>query len=427
MKLTTDDANLNYTATVVRVKHINELEGLDNLVGVPVLGAQALTTRDVVINGLYLVFTSEIQLSEEYASGNNLYRHSDRNADKDVKGYLEDNRRVRAIRLRGHRSDALIMPLSSLGVLGIPDSDLAELKEGDTFDSINDILVCNKFVRRNNSRVGIPNQTPWTRVEKRYFPEHFDTPNAFRVMNAIRGQLTVVTQKLHGTSVRIGHVNVPRKLKWWEKLANRVGIKVNDREWAYVYGSRRTIKDPDGDPGFYGTDLYTQIGRLEVEGLLPRGYVVYGEIVGYVPGTSTPIQEGFTYGYHPGGAGLYVYRVAHISDDGVSVDLSWEQVKEFCRNNGMKTVPELMNGYFIFDEDDIAPWLDTNFARDIGYVSALPVDDVDEGVCFRVDGLTPTIVKAKSPKFLQHETKMLDQEVLDIEEEGFVDESTVSE
>lgn len=424
--LSTNDANLNYTATVVRVKYFVDLEGLDNLVGVPVLGAQALTTKDVVINGLYLVFTSETQLSDEYAAGNNLYRHSDRNADKDVKGYLEDNRRVRAIRLRGHRSDALLMPLDSLRVLGITDSQLAELKEGDTFDSIDGVLVCNKFVRRTHTQ-SVATVKPWTRVEKRYFPEHFDTANAFRVMNVIKGQLTVVTQKLHGTSVRVGHVNVPRKLKWWEKLARKVGINVNDREWAYVYGSRRTIKDPDGEPGFYGTDLYTQIGQLEVEGLLPRGYVVYGEIVGYVPGTSTPIQEGFTYGYHPGGAGLYVYRVAHISDDGISVDLSWEQVKEFCRVNGLKTVPELMNGYFVFDEDDIGPWLDTNFRRDIGYENALPVDDVDEGVCFRIEGLTPTIVKAKSPKFLQHETKMLDQEVLDIEEEGFVDDSSVQE
>lgn len=42
---------------------------------------------------------------------------------------------------------------------------------------------------------------------------------------------------------------------------------------------------------------------------------------------------------------------------------------------------------------------------------------VDEGVCLRVEGITPLVVKAKSPLFLQHETKMLDQGVTDTEAE----------
>lgn len=422
MKLTTEDRNQNYTAVVITARTTTELDGLDNLVGVPVMGRQALTTKaDLVVGGLYLLFTSETQLSEQYASLNNLYRHSDRNADKDVKGYLEDNRRVRAIRLRGHRSDALIMPLDSLRVLGI---DPSGLKDGDSFDSIDGIQICQKYFIRGEGGLNSQGQPAYTRVDKHYFPEHFDTPNAFRVFNTIFDQLVTVTQKLHGTSVRVGHVNVPRPLKWYEKLARKVGIKVNDREWAYVYGSRRTVKDPDAHPGYYGSDLYTQIGQLEVEGLLPRGYVLYGEIVGYVPGTSRPIQEGFTYGYEPGTAGLYVYRVAHVSDDGVAVDLSWSAVKQFCNNLGLKTVPEITYG-LLQSEEDITQFLDIRL-QEIRE-NALPVDEVDEGVCIRVEGLTPIIAKAKSPKFLQHETKMADAEILDIEEEQFVDDTTVSE
>jgi hypothetical protein len=47
---------------------------------------------------------------------------------------------------------------------------------------------------------------------------------------------------------------------------------------------------------------------------------------------------------------------------------------------------------------------------------------VDEGVCLRTEaGLTPFVVKAKSPEFLRHETKMLDKGALDIEaEEGVI-------
>ena len=54
--------NNNYAATVVRIHTIVELVGLDNLVGVPVLGYQALTTRGIEAGELVLVFTAETQL-----------------------------------------------------------------------------------------------------------------------------------------------------------------------------------------------------------------------------------------------------------------------------------------------------------------------------------------------------------------------------
>lgn len=40
---------------------------------------------------------------------------------------------------------------------------------------------------------------------------------------------------------------------------------------------------------------------------------------------------------------------------------------------------------------------------------------VDEGVCLRQDGLVPTILKAKSPKFFEYETKLLDSGEVDTE------------
>jgi hypothetical protein len=42
---------------------------------------------------------------------------------------------------------------------------------------------------------------------------------------------------------------------------------------------------------------------------------------------------------------------------------------------------------------------------------------VDEGVCIRVDGIAPYILKVKGPEFYAHETKMLDEEALDVEAE----------
>lgn len=109
-----------------------------------------------------------------------------------------------------------------------------------------------------------------------------------------------------------------------------------------------------------------------------------------------------------------------MNPEGRDVDLSWEQVKEFCTSLGLKTVPEICGGEKYYDgyEDTVQWMLDKRWA-DIR-PDLVPVDKgkVDEGVCIRRDGLRPLILKAKSPMFLQHETKMIDKEVTDMEEDG---------
>src|SRR5688572_24629984 len=106
--------NPNYAANIERVRNLVPLEGLDNLVAVPLLGYQALVSKDTPIDELAVLFTAESQLSLEYAYENNLHRHGDLNKIESEQGYLEDNRRVKAIKLRGHNSNALLMPLASL-------------------------------------------------------------------------------------------------------------------------------------------------------------------------------------------------------------------------------------------------------------------------------------------------------------------------
>lgn len=413
--------NPNYAATVVRVRHINTLANCNNVVGAPLLGYQAITSKNTQVGDLVLVFGAETQLSLEYASQNNLNRHAELNADPEVSGYLEDNRRIKAIKFRGHRSDALIMPLESLAYLGI---DVSQLKEGDTFDQLDGQEVCRKYVARPPRERGAGQQVKPVRkerVDEAMLPKHFDTADYFRVYRQIKmNDQVVITQKLHGTSLRVGHTLVERKLSWLERMAQKLGVKVRETEYAYVYGSRNVIKDP-GNPfeagEFYGVDLYSQVGSL-LKGLLPKGYVVYGEIVGWVPDTSTPIQKGYTYRIPEGVAELYVYRVTTINEDGRTVDLSWPAVKEFCSSVGLETVPELAADYAV-SEEYVDGFLDVRLAD--RYSQALPTDGsmVDEGVCLRVEGITPFVVKAKSPEFLRHETKMLDKGALDIEaEEG---------
>jgi hypothetical protein len=415
--------NENYAATVVAIKSITPLEGSDNIVGTPLFGFQAIVGKDTNIDDVGIVFPAEAQLSSEYCYENNLHQHGNLNKDEGAKGYLGDNRRVRAIRLRGHRSDCLFMPLSSLSYIkGFNPSDLAV---GDVFDAIGDNPICKKYViQRTVKEQRIEkNKNKFIRVDKKFMPEHYDSDNYFRNVDVIpEGKPVVITQKLHGTSIRIGNTVVARKLNLLETLAKRLGVKVAETEHDYVYGSRKVIKDINNpnQNHFYSTDIWTEEGE-KLKGMLPEGYVVYGELIGWTAG-GAPIQRHYTYGVPQSTADLFVYRVAHINPQGIITDLSWDQTVEFCGDRGLNTVPELWRGAMPNEEFIRHLFIDKKF-REEGYPQAVPLDPespVDEGVCIRVDGIAPYILKAKSPLFFEHETKMLDEEALDLEAEGSV-------
>lgn len=411
-------ANENYAATIVTVRGTTTLPQCDNVVGVAVHGYQAIVSKDTQVGQLYILFTAETQLSTDYAHHNNLHRHENLNADPKQTGYLEDNRRIKAMRFRGNTSNALLMPLSSLEFTGVR---LDYLKEGDTFDEFDGVPICRKYTIP--TRGGVSNNQQQSkkiqRVDDSHFPRHFDTANYFRNSDQFNpyDQVTV-TQKLHGTSVRIAHTIVKRKLTWKDKVAKYFGATVQETEYAYVYGSRNVVKDPGNpfaQPGFYAEDIYSQVGG-RLKGSIPKGYVIYGEIIGWV-GT-TPIQPGFTYGLPVGESKLYVYRVAQVNPSGRAVDLTWDQVVGFCQEIGVDTVPEVHRGEHGEFSGMLDLFIDVRLKN--RFSNALPTDGtVDEGVCVRREGLpTPLVLKAKSPKFFELESKQLDSGVPDMESQA---------
>jgi hypothetical protein len=416
--------NKNYAAAIVKLDHLNTLENSDNLMGAPLLGMQAVVSKDTEIGTIGVLFVAETQMSEEYTARNNLFRHKELNEDKESAGFIEDNRRVKAIKLRGNRSDALFMPLSSLSYT---KADLSELKVGDVFEELNGFEICKKFeTKRKQASAHEKNKNKvFTRVDEKMFPRHYDTSQYYRVLETFKPYTEIiVTQKLHGTLLRVAHIPVARKLSLAERWVSKLGVKVQKEEYAHIYGSNRVIKDSNNDrqQHFYDNDIWTEAGK-KYDDMVPENFVVYGELIGWTPDGS-PIQKHYTYKVAKNINEFYVYRVAQINGQGILTDLSWDQVKEFCRDRGMKTVPELWRG----KHQDFNPeeWLDTNYHDKLhgGYTNALPLDKespCDEGVCIRVDGLAPYITKLKSPEFFAHETKMIDEEALDMEAEGQVE------
>lgn len=408
--------NENYAAVVVRLKTIIPLEGCDNVVGTPLFGYQAIVSKDYKPGDIGIVFPAETQLSDEFCFYNDLYRHSDKNNDKSQKGYMEDNRRVKAMKFRGQVSNCFFMPLESLRYTG---AKISELQEGDTFDSLDGKVICKKYVIREpgvNTQKGQVKRI--SRVDSKHMPEHFDTLNFFRFSDSIDPNTHVtVTQKLHGTSIRIGNTIVKRKLPFYEKILSKIGVKIQQHEHDYVYGSRKVIKDANNpnQQHFYENDIWSEQGK-KLNGLLPENYLVFAELIGYTS-DGKELQKNYSYAITPNTSELYIYRMAIVNPAGHLTDLSWEQVKSFCKSNGLNCVPELWSGKL--SDFVVKDFIDIRYFDQKGHRNALWLGDnkdlVDEGVCIRIEGIIPQVFKAKSPKFLDHETKLLDEQVEDLE------------
>ena len=422
----------NYTATVVKIKNTFPLPGLDNLVGVSVFGNVCIIPKSYDLNDLYIFFPSETALSNQFLSANNLYRNSNFNSDQIQKGYFEENGRVKAIKLKGNKSTGVVMPTSSLSNI----ISKFELKEGDEFNAINDIEICRKYVvNKPGANLGgsKPTKVLDEIIDSKMFPEHFDTAQLLRNLNNLNlTDRIVITLKLHGTSARVAHTLIKKKLKWYEKLAIKLGIDVKTEEYGYVVGSRRVVKSINmkplsGKQHFYEEDLWTKVAMIEFNGKLNQGEAVYFEIIG-TDFTGAEIQKGYNYGYPV--PTVFVYRITNINSQGIEVDLSWEQVMDRCFQLGVNPVPMVANTMIVsFIHSRIghqalnanADWraeLETILKKEyMDKTSYLDSSVIEEGICVRKEAYpTPQVYKMKAPLFLLHETQLNDKEVVSIED-----------
>ncbi|MDF2506297.1 MAG: hypothetical protein K0Q52_156 [Microbacterium sp.] len=430
----------NYAAQVVRVPTPFPLPKADRLVGVGIFGYTVITQKDGDIHegDLAVFFPAEAQLSHALAAGAGLYRHSELNDDPADKGYLEDNRRVRALKLRGSVSNGLLLPVHVVAAaFGLYVDDFTE---GVAFDHIDGHEISRKFRVKEpvsqGSREERNVKKAFKRVDAKLFPVHIETDQYLRNEDLLSDDdVLIATQKLHGTSWRGTRTLVRNQLSWLERLAQKLGVRVEERSFDLLAGSRQVIKDPKSETQqhHYGRDLWTE--HLAVIGdRIPENVIVYGELVGWV-GDETPIQKGHTYRLANGQRELYVYRVSIITNAGELYDLSWDQVRTFCDEHGLKHVPELWRGFkrdFVLEDfrekdfhayaygysgaHDEEPYLDRPLPLDANGTGA------DEGIAIRVDrgGRVPLLFKYKNDSHYLYETAQLDAGEVDLESEEAV-------
>ena len=437
MKLEILENSKNYTCTVVEIKNLFPIEGADKIQRCNINGNDVVVSKDVNVGDKMLYFVSGTKLNKDYCSKNNLYDNKEFNENKEVRGFISYKQsRVKAIKLKGVISDGILMPLTSIFVLGVNYS----FNVGDEFNSINGIILCEKYVvvdtqqqynTQNNKKKEKGKLI--NRIIENQFRFHIDTSNLRKNIHDINpNDIIGIHKKKHGCSAIYSNILVKKQLKWYEKLAKKLGLNIIDTEYDIIYSSRRVIKNNNTGNSYYKTDIWGDV-KKEIEHLIPKNWTIYGEILGF-ESDGKYIQKDYDYGCKQGEHKFYVYRITINNPDGNFIELTDMQIKEWCNKVGLLYSDTFIyygkvidlyrklseNNLFSFGEnwkEDLLHMLETEYnEKDCDMcVNRVP----QEGVILRVEKIDDYVAyKLKSKRFLLKESELQEKEVLNIEDNG---------
>ena len=372
---------MSYCGYVTTLKNVRQHPNADRMKLADCFGNTVCVGLEAKEGDIVAYFPTDGQLSVEYCAQNDLVRRKDENGNP-AGGYLDpDKRNIRAIKLRGEKSDGLTMPLSSFAYTGVnPD----EWPVGTPITVVNGHEICQKYIphKANKSVAGGAGARVKRRAKRSIAPlfyEHKDTEQLAYNQSAFKcGDEIEITLKMHGTSQRTAHTKVLTGFKRtiWDKMFHCEGTPIYD--WGYVTGTRRVVLD-DFDGGFYGSNEFRKQHADFFEGKLWKGETVYYEVVGFTH-TGAPIMASvdnkkindkefakmygketvFSYGCAPyttearieDGEGfyeipqsdIYVYRMTMTNEDGEVVEYTPDFMRYRCELMGVKTVPVMWKG-----------------------------------------------------------------------------------
>ena len=233
-----------------------------------------------------------------------------------------DKRRIRTIKLRKIISQGLVIKPEDVGI--------HNYKLGQDF----------------TERLGIikyepPEKLPniygkCEKIKKRYinsnFKKYTDIENIKNHPSVFQdGEAVYISEKIHGTSVRLGWVeNEVNTI--WKKIKRFLGLLP---KYEFIVGSRNVqLTYGNKDKIFYKENVYTKTAEmLDLKNKLKFGEVLYGEVVG------DGIQKGYSYACRPGTTAFYAYDV--MKDDKF---LDYEDFNNFCKERSIRPVPLLYIG-----------------------------------------------------------------------------------
>ena len=382
---------------ITQIKNIRKHSNADRLLVGECFRNNVIVDLEIKENEIGLYIPTDMKLGQEFAKVNNLVRKKDEDGNN-IGGYLDpDKRNIKAIKLRGEKSDGLFLPLSSLSTF----CNIKELKIGDRITTLNGTLICEKYIPRTNKRnTGNTNKTKVKKskvIKYPLFKEHVDTEQLdYNLSEFKNGDLCYITLKMHGTSQRTANLPKQNNKNWITKLKD----KYLKTKYDVVSGTRRVVIDDfDRNTGFYGNEKFREYYHNWFKDKLQKGEEVYYEVVGYINETTPIMPDGdnkkvqdkefikkygdktrFSYGCSEGMSNIYVYRMTMTNEDGYVVEYPWELVKIRCEEMGVNHVPELEK-FFYKTEEDLLSKVD----KYLDITDPIGKTHVAEGVVVRID------------------------------------------
>lgn len=209
-----------YCAYITTIKGLRKHSNADRLQCVTAFGNNVIVDLSYEEGMKVVYFPVDGQLSEEFAIDNNLVRKKDEKGNN-VGGYLDPNKRnITAIKLRGEKSDGLILPIKVLEKY----TDISKLKDGDQIAVLNGHEICRKYIPKASRCRGsggynksVNNKEQREIVSYPFFVEHTDTAQLAYNQNAFRPGDTIY---LASNAVEV----TKKKRPTWIKRLFRVHI-----------------------------------------------------------------------------------------------------------------------------------------------------------------------------------------------------------
>lgn len=407
------------SAIITKLDNVRKHPNADRLQLATACGDQVIVGPDSKDGDVVIYLDSNLCLSHEFLYNNNLYSNKELNLDKTKKGYFCNKGRVRAQGFRGEKSYGFVCPVSFLDFTGpILDANFGCAE----FNKCNGVEICKKYIIKQNhekskgmsSNKKRKNLHPKTET----FYHHWDTAHFKRNIDKIpTNRLVYIEEKLHGTSGRIHKALVLKDLQWYEKLLKFFGVKIQEKEWMCLNGSRRvllTLKKEKYDPFYKGN--VRDVVFNKVKDHIPCGMQLYFEIVGYDTNGGW-IQKDFPYGCNLGEHRVILYRISINQEDGKVYNLSREKVYNYATILGFESPFLFEKYYYTGNKEELIAKVDSYTDGQ----SMIGPNTMREGiVCwFEDDHGEYTCLKNKSFAFLEKEGILKDKkDFIDMEEEG---------
>lgn len=425
MKKTIREDSTNYVASIVEVKDIFNIEGADKIKRTVIYSNDIIIGTDINVGDKMIYFNSGTKLNIDFCKFNNLLTDAELNKDKKP-GYVSYKKLlIKAIKLRGVVSDGILLPMESLFYIN-ENIALDDFKIGDNFTDLtfgdNTYSICEKYIVpvRNNGTGERESRRPKEKLRdlivNNQFRFHNETSQLGRNIHKIgENDELIITRKIHGSSGILSHVLVVKKLKWFEKLLQKIGVKLPISEYGFIWSSGKPKSQvPKGlesethewkteNMSFYTEDIWKKAYGI-LKDKTEKGITLYFEITG--EGIQGP---NYTYGEK---YAIHVYRITTTNVDGSVHEFSWNDVVNYCNKYGIIHCEEYERLKIKdISDKDLLGYL---FKRYLN--KSYPDCKVDEGICIR-NATNNEIFKYKSPNFLLAEQKELDEGVSNIEDE----------